>query len=236
MNTRQPDETEPGFFHVRHRRHDIAALRCVRDYRAFVAALAERLRMHPMRVLAYSILPTQWQLVVGPADPHDVHRLVERVSTTQGERLPGGRVDPVPDQPAESLPEAARPIVAASHLVQRCEEVESSALRAGLVHRAQDWPWCSLFDRLLARPSVPLADTPFLSSRTWIEHVNAAGRHWSERSGRLSHVRRTSRHVPDHAGVFPRAAERVEQGLRIVRPAHEHHADTHVECSEHLVV
>ena len=58
-------------------------------------------------------------------------------------------------------------------LVHVCRYVERNALRAGLVRRAQDWPWCSLADRLRLEPRVTLHSAPFLSSATWIEHVNS---------------------------------------------------------------
>ena len=46
--------------------------------------------------------------------------------------------------------------------------------RARLVRRAQDWPWCSLSQRLRLDTRVPLATAPFLASAAWTDHVNAA--------------------------------------------------------------
>jgi putative transposase len=57
--------------------------------------------------------------------------------------------------------------------MRTCRYVERNALRAGLVRRAQDWPWCSLADRLRPEPRLPLVSTPFLVSDAWIEYVNA---------------------------------------------------------------
>jgi putative transposase len=67
----------------------------------------------------------------------------------------------------------ARPIESSAELVRVCRYVERNALRAGLVERAQDWPWGSLSERLRRHSHLPLTSTPFLTSRAWIDHVNA---------------------------------------------------------------
>jgi putative transposase len=67
----------------------------------------------------------------------------------------------------------ATPIEHAPQLIMTCRYVERNALSAGLVHRAQDWPWCSLAERMRSAPEVALVPAPFLLSPAWKDYVNA---------------------------------------------------------------
>src|SRR5205085_1753329 len=42
------------------------------DYRAFLAIVADGLCRDPVRLVAYSVLPTHWHLVMGPSCPDAV--------------------------------------------------------------------------------------------------------------------------------------------------------------------
>jgi len=50
--------------------------------------------------------------------------------------------------------------------------VERNALRAGLVTRAEDWRWCSLWQRRHVRDTIPLAECPVPLPENWLEVVN----------------------------------------------------------------
>ena len=53
-----------------------------------------------------------------------------------------------------------------------CRYVESNALRAGLVERAEMWPYCSL-SRITTREGKPLlSDWPLARPENWLEIVN----------------------------------------------------------------
>lgn len=71
------------------------------------------------------------------------------------------------------------PIEADRHFLQVCRYVESNALRAGLVKRAEDWPWCSLgwperAPRVAPelRPDLEIAAWPVKQPRAWAMLVN----------------------------------------------------------------
>src|SRR5262249_21116742 len=57
-------------------------------------------------------------------------------------------------------------------LIQTCRYVERNALTAGLVTRAQDWPWGSLADRRQADHAIPLKEADYLGSDAWMDYVN----------------------------------------------------------------
>ncbi len=62
-----------------------------------------------------------------------------------------------------------------AHLLALCRYVERNAARAGLVQRAEDWRWCSLWRRRHVRT---VDDLPVLSNwpadrpRNWVWRVN----------------------------------------------------------------
>lgn len=141
------------------------------DYRAFLSILSEAVAQHPVRLIAYSLMPNHWHLVLGETDPLTLSRCLHWVSSTQ---VSQGRF-------------TSMEIPAVGDLVRVSRYVEREALQAGLVRRAQDWPWCSLAERLQETPRVPLVNAPFLCSRAWTDYVNCA------RSGdsRLDHFAET---------------------------------------------
>lgn len=151
------------FVHVAQRSpHRSALFSTPSDYRALLDVLGRGLPQHLARPIAYCLMPDGWELVVGTSDPHAVQACLHRVLATHSPR----RRDP------RASPMSALPLPAVSDLVRCCRQVERRALQAGLVRRAQDWPWSSLAARLRDDPRLPLVDTPFLSSRVWVDHVN----------------------------------------------------------------
>ena len=66
----------------------------------------------------------------------------------------------------------AFPIEDDDHLLTVVRYVERNPLRAGLVSRAEEWPWCSLAEWLRA-PSSPFLDASLFSrGPDWLERVN----------------------------------------------------------------
>ena len=142
-----------------------------RDYREFLAILREGLTRHRVPIVAYAVLPNHWYLVLGPTGTGSLSRLLDWVGTTHAVRVRLRR---------KTLGEGAvyqgrfkaHPIEAPGSLIRICRFVESNALTAGLVRRAQDWPWGSLADRVRSSPSLQLSGSAFLASEAWVEHVN----------------------------------------------------------------
>ena len=143
------------------------------DYRAFLTVLKDGLERHPLRLLSYCLMPNHWHLVMGPVDPSTLTRLMHWVTTTHAVRWHAHHQS-VGQGPVYQGRFHAQPIDDAAALVRTCRYVERNALRAGIVERAQDWPWGSLSERLHDDPCVPLTSTPFLMSSAWVEYVNAA--------------------------------------------------------------
>jgi putative transposase len=102
------------------------------------------------------------------------------------------------------------------HLLAVCRYVERNALRAGLVARAEDWPWSSLWRRTYGPASARalLAPSSVPCPAGWLEHVNAA-----ETEAELASLRRcVSRGQPFGGQAWARAtAERLKLG-QTLRP------------------
>jgi putative transposase len=143
-----------------------------RDYEAFVRVLDEARERHPIRILAYCVMPNHWHFVLWPKRDHDMTDFLRWLTHTHTMRwhthyhtvgtghLYQGRFK-------------AFPIQADEHLYAVLRYVERNALRTGLVKKAEDWLWSSLNHRL--RGTVPLdrlSPWPVRMPRDWVGHVN----------------------------------------------------------------
>jgi putative transposase len=143
------------------------------DYEAFERVLADAVAREQTRLLAYCLLPNHWHLVVWPRKEGELSRFVGWLTLTHTQRwhanrhsigsghLYQGRFKSFPVQEDE-------------HLYSLARYVERNALRAGLVRRAEQWRWCSLYRWL--RGSVEdrelLATWPQPRKPSWTDYVN----------------------------------------------------------------
>jgi putative transposase len=145
------------------------------DYAAFHRVLAEACAYVPMRVLSWCVMPNHWHLVLWPEADGALSHFMAWLTLTHTQRwhahyhntgtghLYQGRFKSFPVQEDE-------------HLLTVCRYVEWNALRAGLVTRAEDWRWCSLWQRLhgTASAQTVLREWPVPCPSSWLEEVNAA--------------------------------------------------------------
>lgn len=113
-----------------------------------------------MPLIAYCLMPTQWQLVVGQMDPEGIKRYLGGVMCARGDIWPGAPVIHV------------QPLPTVEALVSAARDTERQALSKGLVRRAQDWPWNSLCERLQPTGRLDMVSAPFLGSPAWVDFVN----------------------------------------------------------------
>jgi putative transposase len=93
------------------------------DYRAFLAALDEGLRRHPVRLVAYCVLANHFHLVVGPTDPGRLSQLMHWVCTTHAKRWHSRR-DSIGQGPVYQGRFKSFVVVEAGELVRVCRYVE----------------------------------------------------------------------------------------------------------------
>jgi putative transposase len=162
-----------NYFHVINRSSRKAPLfERSRDYREFLRILREGLHRHPVPLLAYCVMSNHWHLVVGPVGTDVLSTLLHWVTTTHAVRFHARRKTSG-HGPVYQGRFKSHAIESAGTLLRTIRYVERNALAANLVKRAEDWPWGSLADRQRSVCALPLKGAAFLSSRSWIELVNA---------------------------------------------------------------
>ena len=136
------------------------------DYLAFLDAMnAARLRI-PIRVIAYCLMPNHFHLVIWPVADGDLSRWMHWLMTTHVRRYLKhyGRSGHIWQGRFKAFP-----IQEDEHLLTVIRYVERNPLRAGLVTRAEDWPWSSMGPR----PQGPTLDPgPVSRGADWVEFVN----------------------------------------------------------------
>ncbi len=143
------------------------------DFAAFERVLAEGLERYPVDLLTYCLMGNHWHLVLRPRKDEALGRLMGWVGVTHvrrhhehyhsrgGGHLYQGRFKNFPVQDD-------------AHFLTLCRYVEANALRAGLVERAEDWPWGGLYGRRHRRKPLTLAEWPVDRPRNWTTVVNEA--------------------------------------------------------------
>jgi putative transposase len=142
------------------------------DFQAFLKILTEGLKRFDVELLAWCLMGNHWHLVLRPRRARQLQALMQWIGTTHVRRhhehygrasghLYQGRYKHFPVEEDE-------------HLLTLLRYVEANALRAGLVKRAQDWPWSSLHQRLRRAPLPPLSEWPVDRPAGWTRLVNQA--------------------------------------------------------------
>jgi putative transposase len=144
-----------------------AVFRSGRDYAEFLELIEGAWERFGAPALAYCLMPNHVHLVLRPGEGESLSRWMQWLLTRHAVRLNRRRA-------AMGAVWQARfrgfPIQEDAHLLTVLRYVERNALRAGLVERAQDWPWGSLAQRGIAPPPAWFCavDLP----RGWPDWVN----------------------------------------------------------------
>jgi putative transposase len=142
------------------------------DFQAFERVIEEAHERLPLRILAYTLMPNHWHLVVWPREDTDVTEFFQWLTVTHTMRwhahfgtsgsghLYQGRFKSFPVQTDE-------------HLLTVLRYVERNPLRAGLVQRAEQWRWGSAWaDPAGAARKDWLSPWPIDRPRNWLDLVN----------------------------------------------------------------
>jgi putative transposase len=140
------------------------------DYDAFENLLLAAQNRVQIPIYAYCLMPNHWHLVVQPRRDGDLstylhdltgtHALqwnVDRNAVGQG-AVYQGRFRAIPVQNDQSF-------------LRVCRYVERNPLRAGLVTRAADWKWCSLWRRVRHLDRNMLDEWPVRRPEPWAAFV-----------------------------------------------------------------
>jgi putative transposase len=138
------------------------------DFAAFVKLLRQAGERSPVRLLAWCLMPNHFHLALWPPGDGDLSDYMRWLLTAHVRRyhqhyhssghVYQGRFRSFPIQDDD-------------HLLTVLRYIERNPVRAGLVGRAQDWPWSSA---ALARASSPALDPgPVPRPVGWLDYVNA---------------------------------------------------------------
>ena len=141
------------------------------DYRVFVQVLAEAKQRLNMRLLAFSVMPNHWHLIVWPSADKQLSQFMHWLTLTHTQRWHTMHATSGTG-PLYQGRYKAIPIQSDHHFLTVARYVERNPVRAGLVDRVQDWPWCSAWHRS-NNCNMDLLDTwPVEASSDWLSVVN----------------------------------------------------------------
>ena len=161
-----------GFvYHVLNRANERARIfQSNRDFDRFLELMRETATHVPMRVCAYCVMPTHWHLVLWPTVDGTISSYVHRLATSHSVQYRRRRRT-VGHGHVYQGRFRSFPVEGSRHYLSVIRYVEANPLRAGLVDRAEAWPWSSLNERIngpiLTQPG------PLELPDTWVELVNA---------------------------------------------------------------
>jgi putative transposase len=157
------------------------------DHEAFERVLEAAQARSGMRILAYCVMPNHWHLVLWPRRDGDLSRFVGWLTLTHTQRWHAHRRTAGSGHLYQGRFKSFVVEPHGDHLKTVCRYVERNPLRAGLVARAEDWTWSSLWRQLKGSESARglLADWPIERPADWLACVNRA-----ETQAELKAVRR----------------------------------------------
>jgi putative transposase len=157
------------------------------DYAAFLRVFDEALERHPVRVVGYCVMPTHWHLVLWPAADGELTSFLRWLTLTHSVRWHKHYHSTGSGHVYQSRFKAF-PVAEDDHLLTVLRYVERNPLRAGLVTRAEAWPWSSLACRAGRDDDAPrrLHSGPVPLGTDWVRRVNEA-----QTEGELEALRRS---------------------------------------------
>jgi REP-associated tyrosine transposase len=145
-----------------------------RDYEAFFRVLDEARERHPIRILSYCVMPNHWHFVLWPRHDGELTNFLRWMTHTHTMRWHTHHHTAGTGHVYQGRFKSF-PVQSDDHLRALLRYVERNALRAGLVKRAEDWPWGSLAFRTRGwEPKDRLSAWPLTMPGNWVESVNRA--------------------------------------------------------------
>ena len=140
------------------------------DYAAFERVLALALDKHPIRILAYCLMPNHWHFVLWPRRDGKLTAFLRWLTHTHTMRWHAHHHTAGTGHLYQGRFKSF-PVETDDHLYAVLRYVERNALRAHLVRRAENWRWSSLWRRAQGEAAM-LADWPVPRPADWLSLVN----------------------------------------------------------------
>lgn len=143
------------------------------DYAAFEDILEAARQRTRTRVLAYCLMPNHWHLVLWPRADGELSEFAHWLTLTHTQRWHAHR-GTVGSGHVYQGRFKSFPVQSDEHFLTLCRYIERNPLRAGLVRRAEDWQWSSLWRRVHGDAGARrmLGKWPVTPPRGWLGLVN----------------------------------------------------------------
>lgn len=141
------------------------------DYRTFFACAARAMGQVPIHLFAYCLMPNHFHLVIQPIEDGQLSQFMKLLEAVHSKRWHARRKTTGTGAVYQGRFKAF-PIQSDRHFYAVCRYVERNALRAGLVQRAEDWPWGSLAQRCQKMHGISLSTWPIVQPEGWVDLVN----------------------------------------------------------------
>ena len=134
------------------------------DYRLFEDLLETSAEETGMRILAYTLMPNHWHLLLHPVEDGDLGLFMHQLTNSHTRRV-HSRTGTIGNGPVYQGRYKSFLIQDDTHLLTVLKYIERNPIRANLSSRAEEWRWGSAWRRihgtaqqkkLLAPPPVPL--------------------------------------------------------------------------------
>jgi putative transposase len=142
------------------------------EYEDFIGLLARAGDHSRVPLLAFCLMPNHWHLVLWPTMPKALSAYMHWLTSTHVLRLHRRRGT---KGHGHIYQERFRTVAVAeeSQFLVLCRYVEGNALAAGLVRRAEDWPYSSLSRTKTPDGRQLLSPWPLPRPADWLAYVNA---------------------------------------------------------------
>ena len=175
-------------------------------YEDFLALVEESLDSVAMRLLAYCLMPNHWHLVLYPRADGDLAKFMQRIALTHTQRY-HARTRTAGYGHLYQGRYKSLPVETGQHFLTLVRYVERNAQRAGLVKKAEDWPWSSVYTRLYGKEKQKqlLSRWPVAAPKdyvAWLNHPQA-----KEEIEDIRYARKRSRPYGSEAWVSKAVAQ-----------------------------
>jgi putative transposase len=144
-----------------------------KDFLAFEELLLETHTHIKLPILTYELMPNHWHFVVQPSSREQLSDFFQSLAGTHAKRFRSFH-DSVGEGHVYQDRFKSFPIEEDGHLLGLCRYVERNALRAGLVHSAEEWRWSGLWRRLNGCDAFLTSDWQVEPLAKWLVRVNSA--------------------------------------------------------------
>jgi putative transposase len=146
-----------------------------KDYQAFKKILFEAKEKYPMRILSFCIMPNHWHLILYPRVGEDLSKFMRWITHTHTQRW-HAHYKSVGCGHVYQGRYKSFPIEKNNYFLQACRYIERNPLRVGLVKKAENWRWSSLWIRKFGtkKQKLLLSEWPVEIPASYLEWTNTS--------------------------------------------------------------